>query len=326
MKPDQITQAVEAMLKASQPAFLWGAPGIGKSQVMHQTAARLGLPLIDLRAILLDPVDLRGIPHINGDGRSHWAIPEFLPRDGAGVLFLDELPQASAAMQAACLQLTLDRAIGDYRLPDGWQIVAAGNRVSDRAGTHTLITPLTSRFVHLDFEIDVDQWCRWALGSNKVRSEIVAFIRFRPELIHAFDAKARAFPCPRSWEFASRVVNSALPCEIELELLNGTLGTGAATELAAFLRIFRQLPNVDAVLLDPANAQVPAEASVKFALAGALSRRATDTNFDRVCTYAERLGEEISAYAVKDAIARDGSLVGTSTFIRWASDHADLLN
>jgi hypothetical protein len=228
-------------------------------------------------------------------------------------------------MQAGCLQLTLDRALGDYHLPDGWQTLAAGNRVSDRAGTHTLITPLTSRFVHLDFDLDVDQWCRWALASGKIKSEIVAFIRLRPELLHAFDAKSRAFPCPRTWEFASRVIAQAQPCDIELELLNGTVGD-AASELAAFLRIYRQLPSVDAVLLDPAKAQVPDEPSVRFALAGALARRATDTNFDRVITYTERLGEEISAFTVKDAVARDSTLQHTAPFIKWASDHSDLLS
>ena len=326
MKPDQMSTALKAMVAEAQPVFVWGSSGIGKSQVVQQTAADLDYGLIDLRVILLDPVDLRGIPHLNGDGRSHWAIPEFLPREGRGILFLDELPQASAAMQAACLQLTLDRAIGDYRLADGWQIIAAGNRVSDRAGAHTLITPLTSRFVHLDFEIDVDQWCKWAIGSGKVRAEVVAFIRFRPELIHAFDAKSRSFPCPRSWEFASRVVNRALDAEVELELLNGTVGQGAATELAAFLRIWRQLPSVDAIMLDPANAPVPDEPSVRFAIAGMLARKASDTNFDRVVSYADRLGDEISAYTVKDAVARDKNLTGTSTFVHWAADHADLLS
>ena len=125
LKPSDTVTALVTCLDAFQPVCLWGAPGIGKSQIVQQTAAAQGLVCHDVRAVLLDPVDLRGLPHVNGDGRAHWAIPEFLPQQGSGVLFLDELNRAPTLVQNACFQLVLDRRLGEYVLPDGWRVVAA---------------------------------------------------------------------------------------------------------------------------------------------------------------------------------------------------------
>src|ERR1700674_2098107 len=152
MKPSEITQALDICLQAFQPVILWGKPGIGKSNIVHQTAARNSLQLIDVRAVLLDPVDLRGLPHVNGDNRAHWAIPDFLPRNGAGILFLDELNRAAQLVQNACLQLVLDRKLGEYTLPEQWRVVAACN--ASGTGTSKMSDALTNRFVHLDCETD----------------------------------------------------------------------------------------------------------------------------------------------------------------------------
>ena len=157
MKASAVLKALQSLLKSRQPGFLWGGPGLGKSSVVKQLAAQLSLPIQDVRALLLDPVDLRGLPFLGKDGRSHWATPDFLPKDGAGVLFLDELNAAPAMVQAGCYQLVLDRKLGEYTLPDGWAIVAAGNRDSDRAATNRMPTPLRNRFVHLEFEVDLQR-------------------------------------------------------------------------------------------------------------------------------------------------------------------------
>ncbi|MDE3179672.1 MAG: MoxR family ATPase, partial [Acidobacteriota bacterium] len=135
MKPSGIAEALRVLVRARQPVFVWSGPGMGKSSVVAQVAAGLKLQLRDVRALLLDPVDLRGLPFLGSDGRSNWATPDFLPQDGEGILFLDELNAAPAMVQASCYQLILDRKLGEYALPDGWAIVAAGNRDSDRAVT-----------------------------------------------------------------------------------------------------------------------------------------------------------------------------------------------
>jgi hypothetical protein len=146
----------------------------------REVAALLGIRLIDIRAVLLDPVDLRGLPTVE-PGRAAWAIPAFLPEDGAGILFLDELNAAPPLVQAACYQLVLDCALGEYRLPDSWTVFAAGNREGDRAVTSRMSSALANRFVHLAFEPDLDDWSRWAMGPGDLRPEVVAFLRWRPK-------------------------------------------------------------------------------------------------------------------------------------------------
>jgi hypothetical protein len=181
------------LVAAQQPVFVWGGPGIGKSAVVKQLAEALKITLQDVRALLLDPVDLRGLPFLGNDGRSKWATPEFLPQEGSGILFLDELNAAPAMVQASCYQLVLDRKLGEYTLPEGWAIIAAGNRDSDRGATTRMPTPLRNRFVHLDFEVDVHDWSDWAIHVG-IRPEVIAFLRFRPELLSAFDRDTNAFP------------------------------------------------------------------------------------------------------------------------------------
>ena len=265
MKASDISGALRVLVSARQPVFVWGGPGIGKSAVVKQLAEALKIPLQDVRALLLDPVDLRGLPFLGNDGRSKWATPEFLPQGGSGILFLDELNAAPAMVQAGCYQLVLDRRLGEYTLPEGWAIIAAGNRDSDRGATTRMPTPLRNRFVHLDFEVDVQEWSEWGIQAG-IRPEVIAFLRFRPELLSAFDRDANAFPSPRSWEFVSRILDSlgskSNPA-IEHEVIAGAVGTGAATEFSAFLRMFRELPNIDAILLNPLKEPVPENAAAR---------------------------------------------------------------
>src|SRR5271157_4659908 len=221
MKASAISDALRVLVAARRPVFIWGGPGVGKSSVVKQLAETLNVPLQDVRALLLDPVDLRGLPFLGSDGRSKWATPEFLPQDGTGIFFLDELNAAPAMVQASCYQLVLDRKLGEYTLPEGWAIVAAGNRDSDRAATTRMPTPLRNRFVHIDFEVDVQEWSEWSIKAN-VRPEVIAFIRFRPELLSAFDHDANAFPSPRSWEFVSRILDRGPDPSVEHEMFAGT--------------------------------------------------------------------------------------------------------
>src|SRR5258705_1979645 len=192
MKASLVSRALRTlMLGEKQPVFIWGGPGIGKSAVVRQLATDMAIPLQDVRALLLDPVDLRGLPFLGQDGRSKWATPEFLPQDGSGILFLDELNAAPAMVQASCYQLVLDRKLGEYNLPDGWAIVAAGNRDSDRAVTTRMPSPLRNRFVHLEFEVDLQEWSEWAIQAG-IRPELIAFLRFRQDLLSVCDRDANA--------------------------------------------------------------------------------------------------------------------------------------
>ncbi len=199
MRIDQAETVLATYLDADIPAFIWGAPGVGKSDIVAALASKRTLPLIDLRAALLESVDLRGLPKIDGDSVKWLPLGE-LPeesRDGRdGILFLDELNAAHGSVQAACFQLVLNRRIGTYYLPAGWRIVAAGNRQGDRASAQRMSSALRDRFAQIETEPDVDSWCRWAMANNKP-AELVAFLRFRPELLHDFDPDRTVNATPR---------------------------------------------------------------------------------------------------------------------------------
>ena len=325
MKPTEIADALNLLIEIQQPVFITGEAGAGKSQVVKQVTTKRGLNLIDVRAVLLDPVDLRGLPHVNGDGRAHWAIPEFLPRDGEGVLFFDELNRAPMLVQNACLQLALDRKVGEYELPPGWTVVAAGNPDTHR-GVTRMSEALANRFVHLDFDVDLDDWCKHA-ASVGIAPEVIAFLRFRPNLLHSYDRASteKAYPSPRSWEFTSKILNASPAAHIEHALYSGTVGSGPAAEFTGFLSIYRNLPAIDAILREPQSAMVPTDPGPLFAISAALARRSTVANFAKVMEYCDRMPREYAVYAIKDATARDAALCDTVTFVKFATENADIM-
>ena len=340
MRPSQITTALSYLIDANQPVMLHGSPGVGKSDIVRQIAKQRGIELIDLRLSQLDSVDLRGIPSV--DTKKHttsWNTPSFLPTDGKGILFLDEINSAAQATQAAAYQLVLDRKLGDYVMPPGWVIIAAGNRSTDRAIVNQMSTALKNRFTHLNYEVNNDDWCDWALRSN-IAVEVLGFIRFRPMLLNEFEQRneskgekeriqrlkdVQAFATPRSWEFLSKVVQQKPSSDIEYELYTGIVGEGAAAEFMGYLKYYRDLPNLDALLMNPGTAKVPDEPATLYALATGLATKATQDNMERVVKYALRLPAEFQVLLMKDAIARDNDLTQTKSFNSWAIANAEVM-
>lgn len=340
MRPSQVAEAINLCIEAKQPVMIHGSPGVGKSAVVRQVATQRGIELIDLRLSQLDPVDLRGVPSV--DTKKHitsWNTPSFLPTDGEGILFLDEINSAAQATQAAAYQLVLDRKLGDYVLPPGWVIIAAGNRSTDRAIVNQMSTALKNRFVHLNYEVNNDDWCDWALR-NDIAVEVLGFIRFRPMLLNEFEQRndskeerervqrlkdAQAFATPRSWEFLSKVVQQKPSADIEYELYSGIVGEGAAAEFMGYLKYYRDLPNLDALLMNPGAAKVPEEPATLYALATGLAAKATQDNMERVVKYALRLPPEFQVLLMKDAITRDNELTQTKAFNDWAIKNANVM-
>jgi hypothetical protein len=318
VRPTEVTKALAALVPTRRPIYLWGPPGVGKSALVKQAAEALGLGLVDVRATLLDPVDLRGLPRLDRD-TAVWLPPAFLPRGGEGVLFLDELAQAAPLVQAACLQLTLDRKVGEYELPEGWSVIAASNRAEDRAGTHRLISPLLNRFVHLDLDVSSEDWQQWAVAAG-VAPEVRAFLQYRPGLLFQFDPAAgpRAFPTPRSWQFVADVV-ARTPDDLLHPVAAGCVGDGPAAEFVGFLRLYRELPDLDVVLAQPGSAPVPREPAVLYALVGALVERCRSDQapLPQFVKYALRLPEEFAVLALRDALAVNPRLVGLPAVQAW---------
>jgi hypothetical protein len=326
-KPSDAALDLEFLIRRKRPALLTGEAGIGKSDIVRQVTTKLDLRLIDERAVYMDPTDVKGLPHVNGDGRAHWAQPEFLPRDGKGAMFFDELNRAPQLVQNALLQLTLDRRIGEYCLPDGWVVIAAGNPDTSR-GVQRMNEALASRFVHIPVETDATDWSAWG-AAHGIRPEVIAYIQFRPAMLHAYDPKAteKAFPCPRTWHFVSDILDGRPADRREHALYAGTVGRGAADEFVGFLQMYRSLPSLDAIIRDPQNAAVPkaTELSVTSAVTVGLAFKATKTNFAAIIAYAKRLPEEWAIGLVKIAAARDPALCNTPAFIQFAAANADMM-
>jgi hypothetical protein len=308
--------------------FLWGAPGIGKSDVVRQIAKELGWALIEFRANLREPVDCRGIPVADlATGVTKWLVPDELPRadrDGEfGILFLDELNTASPQMQAALFQLVLERRLGDYKLPDGWTIIAAGNRVSDRASAQRMPSALKNRFAHFHIVPDVNAWVVWA-NANGVSPKMVAFIRLRRELLHRMPVgDENCFPTPRSLTRAAEYVDA--PEDVRRDLMAAHVGDDVAGEIEGFIRLYDSIGSLEDILAHPDTAKVPTEASQRYAVATGLARMATRVNFSKVMTYANRLDGEGRILIIHDATMRDPELKNTAVYSKWACENQGVL-
>jgi MoxR-like ATPase len=270
MKPHELATYLDRLVASGimLSTMVWGPPGIGKSSIVAQTAARHGLEFIDVRLSQLAPTDLRGLP-VPEEGVARWYPPEFLPRGGRGILFLDELNMAPPTMQGMAQQLILDRRVGSYVVPAGWFIWAAGNRKEDRAAVFDMPAPLANRFVHLEVEPDFDSFKAYALAAG-LHEQILAFLSFRTALLHRVDPHQPAWPSPRSWEMASRLHAAGLE-------VAPVVGPAAAAEFRAFVSLYGGLVDMEAILRgDGADLAFPSEPSQRYALTVGLCVRARD--------------------------------------------------
>ena len=254
-------QARKAMLtafKSKRPVFLWGPPGIGKSEVVSEITDELGGLMIDLRMAQMEPTDIRGIPFFNKDlGKMDWAPPIELPDEELAskypvvVLFLDEMNSAPPAVQAAGYQLILNRRVGKYVLPDNVVIVAAGNRDSDKGVTYRMPMPLANRFVHLEMRADFNAWQTWAVNKN-IHKDVVGYLSFAKQDLYDFDSKSasRAFATPRSWCFVSDLLNDEDNTDTDtlFNLVAGAVGEGLAVKFAAHRKIAGKMPEPTDIL------------------------------------------------------------------------------
>lgn len=248
MNLTEAAKILERAIALKLPIMLWGPPGVGKSSLVAAVAASLELKLEDVRLAQLDATDLRGIPVPDREKRLvEWFAPSFLPRSGRGLLFLDEIDKAPALVKNAALQLVLDRRVGDYLLPEGWMIACAGNREEDNAFSSPLGAALANRMLHLEIEPDLDTWAAWARKSG-IAPNIVAFLKFRPELLYKQTGDP-AFPSPRSWEAASKLMGTAAGAKSAecTALVASAVGGPAAAEFSAWTKLYRSI-DVEKVL------------------------------------------------------------------------------
>ena len=276
MTPTKLKEYLTNLIQNQLPisTMIWGAPGIGKSSIVAQIAHENKIDFIDLRLSQLAPTDLRGLPvavagKTRKQGTSTWYPPEFLPKTGKGILFLDEINMAPPAMQGVAQQLILDRRIGAYQVPEGWFIWAAGNRKEDRASVFDMPAPLANRFLHLMVEPDLNSFKAYALDRG-FHEQIIAFLSYRPQLLHQLDSQHHAWPSPRSWEMASQLHKAKMS-------VVPAIGEGAASEFRAFTNLYETLPDLTPIL-NGQGKQIPfpQEPSTCYATTIGLTVRAND--------------------------------------------------
>ena len=326
MKPSRVAEVLGGLLDTRWPAFLWGAPGVGKSSLVRGVAAARGLALVDVRAPLLDPTDLRGLPYFR-DGTAAWAPPSFLPsdRDSSGVLFFDELNAAPPLVQASLYQLTLDRRVGEYELPPGWRVIAAGNRAEDAAVVFRMPSALANRFVHLDFEVDLEDWMAWAAQAG-IHPLIQAFLRLRRELLLDTRNMDRGFPTPRSWEMASDAAKRFGGAKDALDVLIGIVGEGAAMEFAGFADRRLRAERVEAILADPEKAILPSDLGDLYALvAYVASRCGEDDALKAAGRLLGRLAPELGVLLARQVLRLRPDFAKDRGFNAFAAMHRGLL-
>lgn len=328
MRASLLKETIKSLFPIQRTICIEGSPGGGKTTIVQQAAEELGVPCIERHMPTMLVEDFGILFPETGSDMLHYKLPEWFPVKGKaperGILLFDDRNQAGPDLQKVLANICQARNLHGVSMPDGWQVISTGNRQSDRAGANRVLSHLRNRETAYELETHLDDWTVWAINNN-VKSEVVSFIRFRPNLLHDFDPQRDQNATPRAWVEGVSDVLGTVPAEAEFESFKGAVGEGAAAEFVGFVRIFRKLPNPDAILLNPNTSDVPSDPATLYALSGALAQRATEGNFERVCTYSERMPPEFSVLTVSYAARRNPDLANTQAFTKWSINHQNVL-
>uniref|UniRef100_A0A6H1ZC27 Putative ATPase domain containing protein n=1 Tax=viral metagenome TaxID=1070528 RepID=A0A6H1ZC27_9ZZZZ len=338
MKPSELSIYLEFAIVHTFNVLIVSKPGTGKTEITKNAceAFRNGnsLAVFLWHPVVHDPTNYKGLPFPDN---TH-TFTKWLPYGGIWdlinakedyiVVIIDDLGQAIDAVQKPLMQLLLEKQIDGLLIPNRVVFIALTNRREDKAGVQGILEPVKSRFkggiIHL--EVDTEDWVKWAI-INQMPTVLTAFIRFRPELLDNFKPTKDMVnsPCPRTVAAVGETYNKGIPAGLEFEVFSGIAGKGFASEFMAFLDMYRTLPDIKFVLMNPKSADVPTEPSTLYAVCGALAENASENNFDNVVEYTNRLPSEFQVLLIKDATNRKKELVNTNAFIKWTSDHSDVL-
>ena len=272
--PNTAKTSIRHALNKKRPIFLWGPPGIGKSDIIHQIGEYMEAHVIDVRLSLWEPTDIKGIPFFNSNANTmEWAPPSELPSEEFAskhkniILFLDEMNSAAPSVQAAAYQLILNRKVGTYCLPDNVMIVAAGNREADKGVTYRMPAPLANRFIHLEMAVSFDDWFQWAVN-NSIHKDVVGFLQFSKKDLYDFDPKSssRSFATPRSWSFVSELLEDDIDENTTTDLVSGAVGEGLAVKFMAHRKVASKMPNPTDILAGKVKELTAKEISAMYSL------------------------------------------------------------
>ena len=290
VSPNGAKASITHALKKKRPIFLWGPPGIGKSDIVSQICDTFSNShLIDIRLSLWEPTDIKGIPYFDSNsGTMVWGAPSELPTEEFAaqfdyiVLFLDEMNSAAPSVQAAAYQLILNRKVGTYKLPDNVMIVAAGNREADKGVTYRMPAPLANRFIHLELSVNFDDWFQWSVNNN-INTDVIGYLTFAKKDLYDFDPKSssRSFATPRSWSFVSELLDDDLDEATTTDLVAGAVGEGLAVKFMAHRKVAGMMPNPSDILSGKVKEMKSKEISAMYSLTVSLCyelKEASDKN------------------------------------------------
>ncbi|MDF2190498.1 ATP-binding protein [Paraflavitalea sp. CAU 1676] len=332
MTPSSLAEYLHFAFDHRFPVLIKGKPGIGKSDIVSQAANATGAELIISHPVVSDPTDYKGLPFPNKKGTADFLpfgdLHKIIAAKEPTIFFLDDLGQASTSVQAACMQLLLARRINDHKVSDAVTFVSATNRREDKAGVGGLLEPIKSRFASIiELEVDAEDWINWALV-NDMPIELIAFIKFRPNILTEFTATKEIVnsPSPRTITSVGRQQKAGLSYSLEFEVFKGAAGETFAIEYSNFLTLYRHLPSLDEIIMNPHKAPVPDDPGILYAIGNGLANKMSEQNIGSISIYLKRFPEENAFACMTAATIRDRSLRNTKAFIQWAADYPSFLN
>lgn len=304
---------------------------MGKTSIVQQVCEKLGAELMIEHPVVSDPTDYKGLPFADAKGDASFMpfanLRRMMSAKKPLVVLLDDLGQAPPLVQAACMQLLLARSINGREVSKHVCFLACTNRRADKAGVSGMLEPVKSRFTSIvEIDADIDDWVRWALAED-LPMELIAFLRYRPNLLCDFrpTAELTNSPSPRTAHNIGRLMQLGIPHELEFETFTGAAGDGFASELIAFLKIWRTLPNPDMVIMAPDKVEVPTDIATLYAICGALAAKAGPNSFQNIMKFGSRMPPEFSVLLTRDCCTKDPGLVNTKAFVSWAESHKDFV-
>lgn len=350
---DNLTEAYSTVINQNMPikilpsVMLWGPPGVGKSQAVRQIAKEIELNtnkkvmVTDVRLLLFNPIDLRGIPTANEDKTlAVWLKPQIFQMDDSedivNILFLDEISAAPQSVQAAAYQITLDRVVGEHKLPENCIVIAAGNRVTDKSVAFKMPKALANRLLHIEVEGSFSSWRKWAVSSG-INSKVLGFLSFRQNYLMGFDSSSEdlAFATPRSWEMVSNLLNTVSDDVDKMySLIAGLVGTGVAVEFRSWAKVYNQLPDIEEIFSGKMPS-LPKSADALYALTASMTAYAREHKNDMLkiansIRYADRMPPDFSTVLMKDYMYLEKNfkekLLTVPEFSRWLQTKGKLLN
>ena len=323
--------------KVLPSVMLWGAPGVGKSQGVRQIAKEIEIAtgkrvdVTDVRLLLFNPIDLRGIPVANEDRTlAVWLKPKIFQMDGSddvvNILFLDEITAAPQSVQAAAYQITLDRVVGEHKLPDNCIVIAAGNRITDKSVSVKMPKALANRLLHIEVNGSFESWKKWAIGAG-INRKVLGYLSFRRDRLFGFDATRDdlAFPTPRTWEMVSNILNTVSEdVEKVCPLISGLIGAGYATEFKFWCRSFGEMPDID-MIFEGRETEVPKDPDVLYAVVSSMTTYASEHKYDAVAignslSYAKRLPADFGELLIQNYLDIAKNYV---SFLRTVPEYVD---